>query len=87
MPGTTFRKDLFCDFGFALGSARQIVYPATMDHDRDDTPHQPPPEWLDALDRAEADVAAGHVVPWLEARARLLATIAEAETPLVPRQA
>lgn len=47
--------------------------------DLDDTPRPPPAGWLEALERSEADLAAGRTVPWLEVRARLLATLAEME--------
>jgi hypothetical protein len=45
----------------------------------DPTERTAPQEWLDALARSEADVAAGRTVPWTEARARLLAIMDETE--------
>ncbi len=54
----------------------------------DASEHQPPPqEWIDALARAEAEVAAGLTVPWAEARERLLATLAEIEADQARRRA
>lgn len=45
----------------------------------DDIPREPPQAWLDALDRSEADLAAGRTVTWQEARARLLARLTDME--------
>lgn len=52
----------------------------TAPSDLDDTPRPPPAGWLEALERSEADLAAGRTVPWAEIRARLLATLAEPPT-------
>ena len=49
-----------------------------MDHD-DETPRRAPQAWLDALDRARADVAAGRTVSWADARADFLAAIGTSE--------
>jgi hypothetical protein len=57
-----------------------------MDHD-DDAPRPVPAGWLEALERSEADVAAGRTVTWQEARARLLATLAEMEAEQARRRA
>ena len=43
----------------------------------DDVPRPPPAVWLEALDRSEADLAAGRTMPWRKVRTRLLATPAE----------
>ena len=45
----------------------------------DDAPRLPPAEWLEALARSDADIAAGRTVTWQEARARLLALQDELE--------
>ena len=57
-----------------------------MDYD-DDAPHPAPPGWPEALERSEADVAAGRTVTWQEVRARLLATLAEMEAEQARRRA
>jgi hypothetical protein len=51
-----------------------------MDDPPDLTDLTPPQEWLDALARSEADLAAGRTAPWSEARARLLAILDETES-------
>jgi len=53
----------------------------------DDIPREPPQAWLDALDRSEADLAAGRTMTWPEARARLLAKLAEMEAAQARRRA
>ena len=53
----------------------------------DDIPRDPPQEWLDALEKSRADLAAGRTVPWTDARARLLAIVAETEADQARRQA
>lgn len=45
----------------------------------DDTLRPPPAEWLEALARSEADLAAGRVVPGEVVMERLRQTIAEME--------
>lgn len=40
---------------------------------------QPPQDWLDALDRADADVAAGRTVPGGGVMSRLRQTLADME--------
>jgi hypothetical protein len=47
----------------------------------------PPQEWIDALARADADVAAGRTVAWSDVRARLLARAAEMEADQARRRA
>jgi len=53
----------------------------------DDAPRPSPPGWLEALERSEADLAAGRTVAWSEVRARLLATLAEMEAEQARRRA
>lgn len=55
--------------------------------DMGDTPREPLQAWLDALDRSEADLAAGRTVTWQEARARLLTTLTEMEAEQARRPA
>lgn len=50
-------------------------------------PRPPPAGWLEALDRSEADLAAGRTVSWQEVRARLLATLDEMEAEQARRRA
>jgi len=45
-----------------------------MDKDAD-IEAAPPQSWLDALDEGEADIRAGRVTPWPEARAQLYALL------------
>jgi hypothetical protein len=47
----------------------------------------PPQEWIDALARADADVAAGRTVEWSAVRARLLARADEMEAEKARRRA
>lgn len=61
--------------------------PMNSADDRDDTPREPPQAWLDALDRSEADLAAGRTATWQDARARLLAMLAEMEAEQARRRA
>ncbi len=49
------------------------------DHDQDDTPRTPPAHWLEALERSEADVAAGRTVPLEPVLARLRESIERME--------
>ena len=49
-----------------------------MDHN-DDAPHPVPAGWLEALERSEADLAAGRTVPGEVVMERLRQTIAEME--------
>ncbi len=63
-----------------------IRYHRAMDHD-ENVPHSAPAGWLEALERSEADVAAGRTVTWQEARARLLATLTEMEAEQARRRA
>ena len=50
-------------------------------------PSQAPPQWLiDLLEESEADVDAGRVSPWPEARARLMKLIEELDTKATPQQ-
>jgi predicted transcriptional regulator len=58
-----------------------------MDSDRGDTRRDPPQEWLDALERGRADIAAGRTAPWSEVKARLLARIAFMEQAEARRKA
>ena len=53
----------------------------------DDAPRPPPAGWLEALERSEADLAAGRTTPWQEVRTRLLATLAEVEAEQARRRA
>lgn len=53
----------------------------------DDVPRSPPAGWLEALDRSEADLAAGRTVSWQEVRARLLAMLDEMEAEQARRRA
>ncbi len=39
-----------------------MPYRPAMDHDND-TPRLPPADWLESLERSEADLAAGRTVP------------------------
>lgn len=55
--------------------------------DLDDVPRSPPAGWLEALDRSEADLAAGRTVSWQEVRARLLAMLDEMEAEQARRRA
>jgi predicted transcriptional regulator len=50
-----------------------------MDSDPRPLEQTPPQSWLDALDRADADIAAGRTAPWSEVRARLLARLEKQE--------
>ncbi len=50
-----------------------------MDQIGDDTRPEPPESWVEALERARADVAAGRTGLWSEIRARLIAEIAESD--------
>ena len=50
-----------------------------MDDDPARLRQLPPQSWLDALDRADADIAAGRTAPWSEVRARLLAWLEKQE--------
>lgn len=50
-----------------------------MDENPLPTAQLPPQSWLDALDRADADVAAGRTAPWSDVRARLAARLAKQE--------
>ena len=47
--------------------------------DQNDTPRDPPQDWVDALDRAEADLAAGRVVDGETIHAELRASIERME--------
>jgi len=47
---------------FKLGIGRRRAYPPGVD--TNPPPQTPPQAWLDALERGEADVAAGRVAPW-----------------------
>jgi predicted transcriptional regulator len=58
-----------------------------MDDDPKFSEQAPPQEWLDALARGEADIAAGRIVPWSEARARLLAILDDSEADPTERRA
>jgi hypothetical protein len=69
----------------ALLRTAPVRYDRAMDHD--DAPCPTPPGWLEALERSEADVAAGRTVTWQEARARLLAMLAEMEVEQARRGA
>lgn len=53
----------------------------------DSAPRLTPPGWLEALERSEADVAAGRTATWQEARARLLVMLAEMEVEQARRGA
>jgi hypothetical protein len=46
-------------------------------HDDPQPPGEPPKAWLEAIDRAEADVAAGRVTDGAAIHARLQASIAK----------
>jgi hypothetical protein len=48
--------------------------------DIDSTSQSPPPRWREALERSEADLAAGRLVPGKAVMQRLRQTIAEMET-------
>jgi hypothetical protein len=50
-------------------------------------PAPAPPGWLDALERAEADIAAGRTVPGDAIMRRLRQTLAEMETPKPDKRA
>jgi hypothetical protein len=58
-----------------------------MDDQPRQADQQPSQEWLDALARADADVAAGRTVAWSDVRARLLARLAEMEAKQARRRA
>ena len=45
----------------------------------DDAPHIPPHEWLHSMNRSDADLAAGRIVPTSVVHAELDAAIAELE--------
>ena len=47
--------------------------------DTDATPQTPPQHWLDALERGEADRAAGRVAPWPAVRETLTQALAAME--------
>ena len=49
--------------------------PAALSSGMDKTPQAPPQEWIDALDRADADVAAGRVVDGAAIHSELCASI------------
>ena len=53
-------------------------YPSRMDHD-DTAPRPAPAGWLEALDRSEADLAAGRTVPLEPVLARLRDSIKRME--------
>jgi len=55
--------------------------------DDNDAPRPPPAGWLEALERSEADLAAGRTMPWHEVRTRMLATLAEMEAEQARRRA
>jgi len=59
-----------------------IRYPAGMD---DPSSVPPPREWLDALDRADADVAAGHTVSGEAIVRRLRQTLGTMEARAVDK--
>jgi hypothetical protein len=69
-----------------LGCGKRQAYVRVMDDD-DETPRPPPPEWIEALERGRADVAAGRVSSWDEVRARLVAHIAAANAASYRRKA
>ncbi len=48
---------------------------------------EPPKEWIDALERGRADIAAARTAPWDEVRARLSDKIDAAEAVQARRQA
>lgn len=58
-----------------------------MDSDPRPLEQTPPQSWLDALDRADADIAAGRTAPWPEVRARLLARLEKQEATQAQRPA
>lgn len=62
-----------------------LRYTDLMDYE--ELPRSVPPGWLEALDRSEADVAAGRTVSWQEARTRLLAALVEMEAEQARRRA
>jgi hypothetical protein len=64
---------------FPLERLAEVAYYLRMDDHPEHTELAPPQEWIDALARSDADIAAGRTVPWSEARARLLATLDELE--------
>jgi hypothetical protein len=53
----------------------KAAYVGFMDHERN-LPQSPPQAWIDGLAEGEADVLAGRVSPWPEARHRLHALLA-----------
>lgn len=67
----------------ALGVS-PVRYHCTMDQD-DDAPRPMPPGWLEALERSDADLAAGRTVPGEVVMERLRRTIAEIEADAKPR--
>ena len=52
-----------------------------------DAPQPAPPKWVEALERSDADVAAGRIVSWHEARERLVEKQAELEAEQVTHRA
>ncbi len=57
-----------------------------MDH-RDETPSPPPADWLDALDRAEAEIAAGRIVTLEPVLARMDESVVRLEAKQVRKEA
>ena len=72
-----------------MGEKGRTDYARPMDDidTPDDAPRPPPAGWLEALERSEADLAAGRTVPWQEVRTRLLATLDEMEAEQARRRA
>ena len=64
-----------------MGEKGRTGYARPMDDidTPDDAPRPPPAGWLEALERSEADLAAGRVVPGEVVMERLRRTIAEME--------
>ena len=59
-----------------MANAADLPYNEDMD---EQIPRQPPQDWLDALDRADADLAAGRTVDGDRILSDLRRTIAEME--------
>lgn len=58
-----------------------------MDDIDTNLPHEAPQSWREALERADADLAAGRTAPWAEVRARLTAIQDEIEAASTRLQA
>ena len=62
---------------------QHVCYLIVMD---DDALHIPPHEWLQSMDRSDADLAAGRIVPASVIHAELDATIAELDAAEVAEE-